>query len=40
MPLADLSQVLAGPWAGVGGFAVGFVVGARYRITKRNGGDH
>jgi hypothetical protein len=37
--LADISDVLAGPWAGVAGFAFGFVVGARYRISRRNGGS-
>jgi hypothetical protein len=36
--LASLLDVaLAAPWGFVIGGAVGFVVGARYRITRRNG---
>ena len=35
---AAISDVAAtAPWAFVIGCAVGFVVGARFRITKRNG---
>jgi hypothetical protein len=29
--------LLAAPWAFVIGFAIGFVIGARYRISTRNG---
>jgi NhaP-type Na+/H+ or K+/H+ antiporter len=36
--MASLSDVaVAAPWAFVVGCALGFVVGARYRITLRNG---
>jgi F0F1-type ATP synthase assembly protein I len=33
--LSDIAETA--PWAFVGGLAVGFVIGARYRIEKRNG---
>lgn len=36
--LAALSDVAAAaPWAFLAGLALGFVIGARYRIEKRNG---
>jgi hypothetical protein len=36
--LASLADVAAAaPWAFLVGCVVGFVVGARYRISKRNG---
>jgi hypothetical protein len=37
--VADISDVLAGPWAGVGGFCFGFVIGARFRIVRRKEDD-
>lgn len=39
--IADLpAVVIAAPWAFIFGAVVGFVVGARFRITKRNGKEH
>lgn len=36
--MASLLDVASlAPWTFVVGFAVGFVVGARFRISKRNG---
>jgi hypothetical protein len=38
MTFASLSDVLAlAPWAGLVGFGLGFIVGASYRIERRNG---
>lgn len=38
--MAALSDVAAAaPWAFIVGLGIGFVVGARYRISKRNGED-
>jgi hypothetical protein len=38
--IATVSEIAeTAPWAFVLGVAVGFVIGARYRIEKRNGGD-
>jgi hypothetical protein len=38
--LATVSEIAeVAPWAFVLGVGVGFVIGARYRIEKRNGGD-
>lgn len=40
MELATLSEIAeVAPWAFLLGCGVGFVVGARYRISKRNGDD-
>lgn len=35
--LSDIAQ--AAPWAFFAGFGLGFVVGARYKISRRNGED-
>jgi hypothetical protein len=38
--LATVSEIAeVAPWAFVIGVGVGFVIGARYRISKRNGDD-
>lgn len=38
--IAALPDVVAtAPWAFLVGCVIGFVVGARYRISKRNGED-
>ena len=38
--MATVSDVAAtAPWSFLAGIVIGFVIGARYRIQKRNGND-
>ena len=39
--IATVSEIAeVAPWAFVAGLAIGFVIGAKYRISKRNGEEH